>query len=276
MYTKFIKELEKSNYETTFFNFTVGEIYNMARYLFKKLSNERFKDSNISKGLFNNAIRKLKIRNEIINEHQNNINEIIENNKNIFENKYNIDNKFIYVYNYNGSGDGPSIFSTNWDGTISINIKYFEYLNVSYNDYIEYNGYYFYKAHDLIGIYLVFDKKGDDYLRFGQLNKEQKDAKKFINFIGETYKSLNIQNKFNLSKLLIDVIQGRFGDSTLNYKSDCNYDSAIVTINTLKGKYTFNCSFSQFHNSTFLRNLREENDCLYKFTIKQNMKYWKY
>ena len=252
-YKKYIEIMQETSCDRNFListekgDFSVEEIMSMSKHLHKKDGKKCGIWGKETIGFFNRIIRKLAIRRGIVTDNAAAI-------SNIAASKY-YDKRVIYVSNYNDSGSGPSVFNTNWNGTHSICIEYPDYIDVRYTDYEKVDNYYFFKT-DFSNKIMAFDEKGLNYLLFSRLNHEQKVARDFIEFIGESFNTLNIKHRYDLSALCEDILNGKFGKVRLiRNNEDSSDDSAEAEIQTPHGLFIFKAVFSGYERKDFMRDL---------------------
>ncbi|WP_045777719.1 hypothetical protein [Methylocucumis oryzae] len=226
--------------------FTVSEIWSMLLHQHRKTHDRKTKMPAPTIGAFNKAIRKLKKKELIIAEHEKSIAEIVKNNFS--------DSKVIYVSNYDDSSDGPSVFDTSYDGSHKIKVADFTYVNVNYKTFQKIDDYYFFPVLDACDYYLVFDKKGFDYLLWSNLNHEQRTAKQFIEYIGESIESLALKTRYQLSDFFEKILLGDYGTVTFTNISEDN-NHAEAAIETKNGMFVCKAYFSGFERKDVMKRI---------------------
>lgn len=145
------------------------------------------------------------------------------------------------------SSSHPKILSPGWDGLHSIRIDSGNVLRVSYKKYEKLDEYYFFKAASFVNRYIAFDENSFRELMFGNLNHEQREAQRFIEFINETFESMSIVNRYSLSGLFKQVLEGKFGEVKFFSKFDLTLvDNADAEILTKKGVFKCAAYFDGF------------------------------
>ena len=226
-------------------DFSASEIMSMSKYLWLKDGKRGGIWGKETIGFFNRVIRKLAIRKEIVAENSKAIAEIAAARL--------PEKEVIYVSNFQEAGVGPSVSSTNWDGTHSISLGYDNHAAVRYSDYEKIGDYYFFNEQQFSRVF-AFDEKGFNYLMFGKLNHEQKVAASFIEFIGETFESMHIKTRYDLSKLTEDLVNGKYGSASFN-THEINHDSAEAIVQTKNGEFVFNAAFSGYERQHVMRDI---------------------
>ena len=83
---------------------------------------------------------------------------------------------------------------------------------------------------------------------FGRLNHEQKVAKSFIEFIGETFETMEIKTRYNLSALTEEICKGKHGYVSFN-THEIDRDSAEAIVQTKNGEFIFEAYFDGYERN---------------------------